>query len=200
MSIETPIRQMIGEQAELREIALINPKSELSAEHRRSGIHIIVAAGRDGAIGRTGGMIWHLREDLRRFRRLTMGHPIIMGRKTWMSLPKGALPGRRNIVVSRAPLFTAPGADVFASLADALRATVTDPLVFIIGGGEIYRQMMPLADTIHLTRIDADCPDADTFFPLPDEREWELAEASEAYANDDGIQYRFETWVRRANH
>ncbi|HBN46228.1 MAG TPA: dihydrofolate reductase [Prevotella sp.] len=162
-------------------------------------IAIIAAMGRNRAIGRDNRLPWAIPEDLARFKALTMGHPIIMGRKTWMSLPKGALPGRRNIVVSRAPLFTAPGAEVFASLADALRATVTDPLVFIIGGGEIYRQMMPLADTIHLTRIDADCPDADTFFPLPDEREWELAEASETHASADGIEYRFETWARRAN-
>lgn len=125
---------------------------------------IIVAIDRKGAIGSRGDMLFHLRADLRRFKALTMGGTLIMGRKTFESLPKGALPGRRNIVVSRNESFSAPGAERAASLEDAL-AMVGDARIFIIGGAQIYRQALPYADALEITAIDAEGADPDTFFP-----------------------------------
>ncbi len=141
---------------------------------------IIVAITRSGAIGRRGDMICHLRSDLRRFKALTMGCPVIMGRRTFQSLPKGALPGRRNIVVSRSPEFSAPGVEVFPSLEAAIEAVASAPKAFIIGGGEIYRQAMPLATSLEITHIDLDAPaDADTFFPDIDPALWHLNSLSD---------------------
>lgn len=127
-------------------------------------IHIIVAIDRRGAIGSKGDMLFHLRQDLRRFKALTMGHTLIMGRRTFDSLPGGALPGRRNIVVTRNAGFAAPGAERASSLDEAI-AMAGDSEIFIIGGGQIYAQSMPLADVIDLTVIDAEGADPDTFFP-----------------------------------
>lgn len=114
---------------------------------------LVVAAAENGVIGREGKMPWHIREDLQRFKRLTLGHPVVMGRKTWESLGK-PLPGRVNLVVTRQPGYQAEGARVVASLDDALAlAAKDDPLVFVIGGGEIYRQALPRADRVELTRV-----------------------------------------------
>lgn len=125
---------------------------------------IIVAIDRRGAIGSRGDMLFHLRADLRRFKALTMGGTLIMGRKTFESLPKGALPGRRNIVVSRNESFSAPDVERAASLEDAL-AMAGDARIFIIGGAQIYRQALPYADALEITAIDAEGADPDTFFP-----------------------------------
>ena len=127
-------------------------------------IHIIVAIDRKGAIGGRGDMLFHLRADLRRFKALTMGHTLIMGRKTFDSLPGGALPGRRNIVVSRNESFSAPGTERAASLAEAL-AMAGESEVFIIGGAQIYVLALPLADVLDLTVKDAEGANPDTFFP-----------------------------------
>lgn len=126
-------------------------------------IHLIVAIDRNNAIGHKGDMLYHLSADLRRFKRLTMGKALIMGRKTFESLPCGALPGRRNIVVSRNSSWSAPGAEVAGSLDEAF-ALAGDGDVYVIGGGEIYRQSMPYADIIDATVIDAESAEADTFF------------------------------------
>lgn len=128
-------------------------------------IAIIVAVTRDMAIGRGGDLLYHISDDLKRFKSLTMGCPIIMGRKTFESFPKGALPGRRNIVVTRNRDYTAPSVETASSVEEALKMCASAPDVYIIGGGEIYRQTLPLADRIELTLIDALCPDADTRFP-----------------------------------
>lgn len=128
-------------------------------------INIIVAADRHGAIGRNGDLLFHISEDLRRFKQLTMGHPIIMGRKTFESFPKGPLPGRRNIVITRQPDYSRPGIEVAASLEDALKAAHDADEIYIIGGGEIYRQAWPLAQRFLITEIDAEVADADTFIP-----------------------------------
>lgn len=127
-------------------------------------IHIICAIDRHGAIGSRGDMLFHLRADLRRFKALTMGCPVIMGRKTFDSLPGGALPGRRNIVITRNDSWNAPGAEHAASLDEAL-AMAGDGKVFVIGGAQIYAQAMPLADVLDLTVIDAEGTAPDTFFP-----------------------------------
>lgn len=158
---------------------------------------IVAAADRDGAIGRSGGMIWHLPADLRHFKTLTMGHAVIMGRRTWESLPKGALPGRRNIVVTRDSSYPLPGAERAASLEEAVALCDNDPLPFIIGGGEIYRQSMPIATRLYLTRIMAEATDSDTFFPMPSEKEWSLTEESPVEKTAEGIEYKFQTYTRR---
>lgn len=125
--------------------------------------HLIVAIDRKGAIGRDGDQLYYIKEDLRHFKTLTMGNTIIMGRKTFEALPKGALPGRKNIVVTRNTSYVAPGAEVAHSLADAIGMATGD--AYIIGGAEIYRQGLPLADILHITVVDDETSDADTYFP-----------------------------------
>jgi len=125
-------------------------------------ISIVVAMDEGGIIGRAGGLPWRLPEDLRHFRRLTLGKTVLMGRKTWESLGK-PLEGRRNWVLSRDRAFRPPGAEVFASLDQALAAHPGGELV-VIGGAELYRQALPLADTLHLTRVHARV-EGDTRFP-----------------------------------
>jgi len=162
-------------------------------------ITMIVAATRDYAIGDHGDMLFHISDDLKRFRRLTMGHPIIMGRKTFESFPKGALPGRRNIVVTRNPAYSAPGIEVVPSLEAAIALCRSDERVFVIGGGEIYRQALPLTDNIELTLIDSVNPEADTRFPVLDQYEWSIPEPK--FENVDprsGVRYSFLTVVRQA--
>ena len=134
-------------------------------------VSLIVATDDRGGIGRDGRMPWHLPEDLQRFKRITMGKPIVMGRKTWESIGR-PLPGRQNIVISRQAGLDTPGAMVVGSLPDALRAAGDVPEVCVIGGAEIYRLALPLAREIHLTRVHA-LVHADTFFPLLDAVEWE---------------------------
>lgn len=126
---------------------------------------LIAAVGRNGEIGRNGELPWHLPDDLKAFREKTMGHPVVMGRKTAQSIGK-ALPGRTNIVVTRtcAPFPDQFGAD---SVEEAIHAAteIGTGKVFIIGGGEIYRQAIPMATHYDITQVDMDVPDADTFFP-----------------------------------
>jgi len=164
---------------------------------RRKGLAMIVAAGLDGEIGRAGDMIWHMPDDLRHFKQLTMGAVVVMGRKTWESLPKRPLPGRRNVVVSRNGDYRAGGAEVYPSLAAALEACAADEAVFIIGGGELYRQGLPLASRVEFTRVFARCPDADTYFPELPESEWRLDFAGEQLEAPSGVKYRFETYLRK---
>src|SRR5690606_3145196 len=125
-------------------------------------IVIVAAVARNGVIGRDNGLPWRLKADLQHFRALTMGHPIVMGRKTWESLGR-PLPGRRNMVVSRDPLFRADGAEVFPTPQAAI-AAAADEHVFVIGGAQLYRATLPLADRLVLTEIRADVP-GDAHFP-----------------------------------
>lgn len=134
-------------------------------------VSIIVATDDRGGIGRDGRLPWRLPEDLQRFKRITMGKPVVMGRRTRESIGR-PLPGRHNIVISRQPGLAAPGATVAVSLEDALRAAGDVPEVCVIGGAEIYRLALPLAQEIHLTRVHA-LVAADTFFPAIDPAEWE---------------------------
>lgn len=126
-------------------------------------ITLVVAHSRNRVIGRNGGMPWHLPADLARFKSLTMGKPIVMGRRTFESIGK-PLPGRQNIVVTRDREFAAAGAEVAQSLDDALALAGAVEEVMVIGGGQLYREMLPLADRILLTEIDATL-DGDTYFP-----------------------------------
>lgn len=160
-------------------------------------VNMIVAVGKDGAIGRNGDLIWHIREDLRRFKALTLGHPVIMGRKTWESLPKRPLPGRVNIVITRNPDYKAEGAEVVTS-PDAALAKAGEDSPFIMGGEQIYRLFMPLATTLFLTEVDAACPDADAFIQYPlDPSEWQASEMSDIQQTPEGIPYRYATYLRK---
>lgn len=161
-------------------------------------IHIIVAIDRDGAIGRGGDLLYHISDDLRRFKALTMGNTIVMGRRTFDSLPRGPLPGRRNIVVSRREGLSIDGAEVYADLDSALAAAADGPGdTFIIGGAEIYRQTLDRADRLHLTLIEASTPGADTFFPAVDPAVWAIAEQSEPAVDPrSGVAYRYVTLRR----
>lgn len=162
----------------------------------KQGKTIIVALDRNNAIGNKQGLLFHLSGDLRRFKALTTGNTIIMGRKTFESLPKGALPNRRNIVVSRNPGFSAPGAETAPSVEAALALAENDPKVFFIGGGQIYKAALPLADTLELTLIDAAAADADTYFPEIDMTRWQKVAESEP-ETESNPAYRFVTLKRK---
>lgn len=150
-------------------------------------LSIIVAIASDGAIGRANDLLWHLPADLKRFKELTTGHTILMGRKTFESLPRGPLPNRRNIIISRT-LPTPPDAEVYPTIQQALEACASDEEVFIIGGGEIYRQLLPDTERIYLTRVQASFPDAEVFFPELDLTEW-IEEARKVYPRDERNEY-----------
>jgi dihydrofolate reductase len=144
-------------------------------------IALVVAADERGGIGRDGGLPWHLPEDLRRFKALTMGKPMLMGRRTWDSIGR-PLPGRRSIVVSRQPGLAIDGADVAGSLEEALRLAGDVPEICVIGGAELYRAALPLADRIYLTRVHATVA-ADTFLPALNPSDWTVA-AREEHPSD----------------
>lgn len=152
---------------------------------------IIAIVARGGAIGRGGDQPFHISADFRRFKQLTLGHPVIMGRKTFEALPKGALPQRRNIVITRNPGWSAPNVETATSLDAALALCQPESEPFIIGGGEIYRLAMPLAHTLYITEVDADVPDADTFFPPIDSAHWHITENSEWQKSPDNPPFRF---------
>ena len=158
-------------------------------------LSIIVAVASDGAIGRANDLLWHLPADLKRFKELTTGHTILMGRKTFESLPRGPLPTRRNIILSRS-LPAQPGAEVYPTIQQALEACASDEEVFIIGGGEIYRQLLPNTEQIYLTRVQASFPDAEVFFPELDSTEW-IEEAREVYPRDERNEYDTELLLLR---
>jgi dihydrofolate reductase len=137
----------------------------------RPRIALVAAVSRNGVIGRDGGLPWRLPSDLKRFKALTMGKPVIMGRKTWEGLPIMPLPGRRNIVVTRQSGFAAPGAETAASLDAALKLAGDCEEIAVIGGGEIYRDALRRADRIYLTEVALDAA-GDTFFPTISEKDW----------------------------
>lgn len=164
------------------------PKSELT---------IIVAAAENDAIGKGNKLIWHLSDDLKRFKNLTSGHHIIMGRKTFESFPK-PLPNRTHVVISRQKDYTVPhGVILVNSLEDAIDAAKNDSQPFIIGGGEIYKQAMLLADKIELTRVHQNF-EADTFFPKIDSSIWKET-ANTFNKKDENHEYEFSfiTYLRK---
>lgn len=137
-------------------------------------ISLIVAASENGVIGRNGGLPWHLAADLARFKSLTMGKPIVMGRRTFESIGK-PLPGRRNIVVTRRANYDAPGCVIVGSIDAALAAAGDAEEIMVIGGGDLYRQLLPRADRIYFTRVHVEC-EGDAFFPDLDQGAWRIAE------------------------
>jgi dihydrofolate reductase len=153
-------------------------------------VSIVVATDERGAIGRDGRLPWRLPDDLQRFKALTMGKPIVMGRKTWESIGR-PLPGRQNIVITRQSGLPAAGATVVASLAGALAAAGSAAEICVIGGAEIYRLVLPLAGVIHLTRVHAVVP-ADTFFPSLDAAHWTQTGCEDHLADErHGFDYSF---------
>ncbi len=157
-------------------------------------INVIAAVARNRAIGLDNKLLYWLPNDLRRFKALTTGHTIVMGRRTFESLPKGALPNRRNIVLTRSQQ-QFPGAETFPTLAAALAACQTDEEVYIIGGASVYRQALPLADRLCLTEIDDTPQEADAFFP--DYSDW-VVESEEVHEPDErhAYRYRFVDYIR----
>jgi dihydrofolate reductase len=134
---------------------------------RPARIAVIAARDRNGVIGRDNAMPWRLRDDLQLFKKRTLGHPVIMGRKTWESLGR-PLPGRLNIVISRQATLHAPGALVVDSFESAVQACAGADTVFIIGGQQIYAQALPHADLLYLTEVDTSVENGDTYFPAVD--------------------------------
>ena len=157
---------------------------------------LIVAMARNRVIGKDGNLPWRLPEDLKRFRSLTMGHPIIMGRKTYDSIGR-ALPGRRNIVVSRQRNLAIEGVETATSLPAALEMTSGADKVFVIGGEQIYQAALPMADRIELTRIEADF-DGDVLFPEIDPAQWKESVQQPGQDSGNGFEYRFVTLDRTA--
>lgn len=161
-------------------------------------ITIICAIAKNGAIGYQNKLLYHLRADLQRFKSLTTGGTVIMGRRTFESLPKGALPNRRNIVLSRNISFVAPNIEVFPSLKKALANCRPEEDIYIIGGASVYREALPLADRLCLTHVKDVPAEADTFFPDVDWSEWQctLQEEHEADEQND-MPYTFADYERK---
>lgn len=172
-------------------------------------ISIIACISKDNrAIGYQNRLLYHLPSDMVRFRELTTGHTIVMGRKTFESLPNGALPHRRNIIVSKS-LKEIDGGEVYPTLEEALRAAQGDTLsapkedtgiaspeeIFIIGGESIYRQALPAARKLYLTIVDKEPEQADTFFPVIDCSAWEVTEKE--MRNENGLSFSFLTYIRK---
>lgn len=164
-----------------------------------SNLSIIVAVAGDGSIGRRGDMPWHLPEDLKHFKTVTMGEPVIMGRKTWESLPKRPLPGRLNIVVTRNPVYEAPGAEVACSLDAALELCSEGSAPFIIGGATLYREAMPRCGRMFVTEVMTEVPDADTWFPEIDPAIWKQAGEEGPFVSRMGLGYKFKIYESRSD-
>ena len=159
-------------------------------------LHLIVAHARNKTIGQNGTMPWYLPEDLKHFKRTTIGKPVIMGRKTWQSLPK-ALPGRTNIVITRQADFSAEGATVVHTIDEAIELVKAEPVAFIIGGAELYRQTMPLVSVAHITHINADF-DGDAVFDAFDEADWLLVDEENHPATDSHpFSYSFRRYEKK---
>ncbi|SFN43096.1 dihydrofolate reductase [Salegentibacter flavus] len=157
---------------------------------------MIAAAAENNALGKENDLVWHLPDDFKRFKKLTTGHHIIMGRKTFESFPQ-ALPNRTHIIITRNKDYKAKGAVVVHSLERALEIAKDDPQPFIIGGGEIYKQALPYSEKIELTRVHSEF-EADTFFPKIDNTNWELVN-EEFHPTDEKHKYAFTylTYERR---
>jgi dihydrofolate reductase len=160
-------------------------------------ISIIVAASANNVIGAKGDLPWRLSDDLKRFKAITMGKPIVMGRKTWDSIGR-PLPGRQNIVITRQAGFVAEGCDVVASADEAIAATAGADEVMVIGGSQVYSLFLPNAERLYLTRVHAEVA-GDAFFPQIDESQWSLVNDEPHSADDrNAFDYSFRTYERAA--
>ena len=163
---------------------------------KQQEISLIACIAQNGAIGFHNHLLYPIRQDMQRFKTLTTGHTVIMGRRTFESLPKGALPNRRNIVLSRT-VSAFPGAECFASLVEALAHCQEDEEVFIIGGASVYAEALPLAHRLYLTEVDATAEQADVWFPEYCRDDWRLVR-SEAHEPDEknAAPYTFADYER----
>lgn len=161
-------------------------------------VALVAAVAKGGVIGLNGTIPWRLPEDMARFRAATIGHPVVMGRRTWDSLPDRfkPLPGRRNIVVTRNPGWRAEGAEAARSLEDALELVAGEERVSVIGGAELYAAALPLADELLLTEIELDV-EGDTFFPAYERSAFAETEREERRSTEDGTRFAFVTYARR---
>ena len=175
----------------LRPYSLFN-----SNTHYKRPLTMVASVGENSELGRDGDLCWHIPEDLKHFKELTMGGTVIMGRATWESLPKRPLPGRTNIVVTRNGEFDAPGAFKADSIEKAIEMAGNSD-IYIIGGESIYRAALPYATRLELTRIFAADPQADKFFPPIRPEEWVLTEASEVLTAKSGTKFRYERFSLR---
>jgi dihydrofolate reductase len=157
---------------------------------------MIVAADAKNGIGIRNTLPWHLSDDLKRFKEITTGHTVIMGRNTWFSLPKRPLPNRRNIVLTPDPLGE-PGAEEVKTMDEVFELCKGDAENFVIGGASMYEQLLPHTNKLYLTCVDGEY-DTDTFFPELNENEWELVDDSEIMVDSkSGIQYQYLIFIRR---
>ena len=156
-------------------------------------ISMIAAVGKNNELGKNNDLIWHFKEDMQFFKATTLGATVVMGRKTFESLPK-ALPKRRNIVISNNKDYIAEGAEVVQSVNDALEATEGED-VFIIGGASIYEAFLPYASVIYLTEIEAVCPDAEAFFPDFNKEEYSREVISSSIENE--IKFSFVKYTKK---
>jgi dihydrofolate reductase len=163
-----------------------------------NGVGLVWAQSTSGVIGRGGDIPWRVPEDLAHFKRVTMGHTVLMGRRTWDSLPVGVrpLPGRRNVVLTRQTDFTADGAEVLGSLEQALKVSESDPEAWVIGGAEIYTLALPHARRCEVTEVDINLPrdDDDALAPVLDEA-WS-GEIGDWQVSRTGLRYRFHSYSR----
>jgi dihydrofolate reductase len=190
--IEKIKQQLLKEETEIVKTQKFNEMTKKNSltQNKKSELTIIVAAGEDNAIGKDNDLIWHLSDDLKRFKSLTNGHCIIMGRKTFESFPK-PLPNRTHIVITRQDQYTVPdGVIVVNNMQDALDAARKDKQPFIIGGGEIYKQAMPFVDRIEITRVHHSFPEADTYFPEIDASVWKETSRKE-HTKDEKHSFPF---------
>ena len=155
-------------------------------------ISIIVAVAENNVIGKDNSLLWHISDDLKYFKKITENHTIIMGRKTYFSLPFRPLKNRRNIVISNS-LPEIEGAEVAKSIKEAFDLCKNENEVFVIGGGEIYKQAINFADKIYLTKVFANF-DGDTFFPKIDKNIWKITEQSEIFT-DEQSEFKYQFWV-----
>lgn len=159
----------------------------------RPRVYLVAAVANNHVIGVRGGLPWHLAEDLKHFKQITLGHPVIMGRRTWESLAR-PLPGRRNIVVSRSSGLDAPGASVADSLEGAIALCAGEAMAFVIGGAALYAAALPFADGLVLTEIDRDY-EGDTRFPCWDRNAWRVSR-KESHTTGEGMRYDFVLYER----
>ena len=162
-------------------------------------LSIIVAQSENRAIGLNGDMPWHLSGDLKRFKALTMGHPVVMGRRTWESLPKRPLTGRRNIVFSQSEDFCPEGAEVVRSINELFNLLRDcDDEVFIIGGRRIYNMLMPFTQRLYITWVHKEFPKADTFFPVIDLSEFTKVNETEHLIDEkSGLEFSYAEYDRK---
>ncbi len=156
-------------------------------------ISVIVAVAENMAIGKDNQLLWHISADLKRFKKLTTGHPVIMGKKTYESLPVRPLPHRMNIVLTDVPGEKIEGCVMAYSIPEAIALCPEGEECFVMGGGSVYRQFLPLADRLYLTKVHRSF-EADTFFPEIDEKEWKLVSREEV-TGDDSVPFRYEFLV-----